>query len=381
MPGPALVDQWGPAPDPRYDPWTRATEQGGAAPLHGVTVTVPGGVPVPLVLARESSQVVTRDINLGSRWTADLTVVRTPDQPTYDLVTTPGAIFHVAHGWDYGGGQSEVRPFGRYRLTSRPPRDRLAPIQLSLADDWVALSWARFVEERTVSAGTGRAAAIAALVTEALPGVEVVVRATGGVLGDDITESRDRDALIMTLAREGGLVVAFDEAGRFVIDTAPRLASAPAASFVDGPRATILTLSTEQTLTSPYNALIVEEGAGFDAVRIQIANTDHPLHRNRLGVVVPAFATAKTAETQAQADAYAKTTLTRLAGGDEKVRVTSWGLDLDPGATFETYQAATWTDPALSGLWLAERVERDLLTVAVTVTGRSNTFVLTEEIS
>lgn len=383
--GPVTPDDWGTEPNPRLSLWEQAAQQGGVQPIHRVVCIPPGSTPVELVLDAGASQVVTQSLDLGSRWTADLTIVRSSDLGTWELVTTPGAIFVIEHGWDYGGGQTELRPYGRYRLAARPNRTRLASIQLQLADDWQALAWARFIEPHTIDSGTSRIAAISSLVADALPSASIDVGAgVTGSLGDDLTEDTDRASMLMQISRDGNLLAHFDAGGRFRILRTPELASVPAATFADGPGSQIVTLTTEQTLTAPYNALIVRETAtsAYSTIAIQVGNTDSPLHRDNLGLVCPAYTEAPTAETQAEAEVFARSMLTRLVGGGRKIELSTWGRgDLEPGQTIVTYESETWTDLARSGWWLIERIEHDILTVATRITGRSSTDTLTEVIS
>src|SRR5690606_26574323 len=108
----------------------------------------------------------------GTHWLAEVTVLREPGQDTEDRVMTPGAFFRLEHGWDYGGGVREWRPFGVYQLAKVPTIDRADALKLELHD-----RWAQIADCERVVATTGLsfvdAGAIGALVREVDPTIRL----------------------------------------------------------------------------------------------------------------------------------------------------------------------------------------------------------------
>src|SRR5690606_26446087 len=115
----------------------------------------------------------------GTHWLASATVLREPGQDTEDRVTTPGAIFRLEHGWDYGGGVQELRPFGVYQLAKIPTINRVEALKLELHDRWAQVVECESTTPVLVDAGVDPAAAITSLVHQVDPTIQVIVNATG----------------------------------------------------------------------------------------------------------------------------------------------------------------------------------------------------------
>jgi len=378
------VDDWGPSPSLDASPWQAAAQQGGVRPVTRVTVTVPGGSPVELTAL---SAKVRKTIDPGPRMTAEVEVLREVGQATLTLISTPGAIFHVGHGWHYGGAHYEWRPFGVYVLGQSPKSSRSDSIGLNLIDLWQWLVECRLTAPVTIPAGRTRASAIVDLVQGALPSMDFRVIATGGALGQPFVVERDRAQGVADLARDGGLAAYFGADGIFAIEPDPVLnPSATAASFTDGRSATILDLSTEAVQERIYNAVRVlpitdgDNAQSWSAATVALSDTAHPRHPSKIGLR-PAFYSSPTLGSSADAARVGRQRLRALVADVERVEVTTWAQGhREPGETFATFQDQTWADEERAGSWLCESVEHDLMTTLETkITGRSRTDVPTEE--
>lgn len=357
--------------------WLLASRDGGARPITTVTATTPGEDPVTLTV---DGCTVTKSLDSGARFQANLGVVRRPGQGTVDLALAPGTLFAIDNGWNYGAGETETIPLGVYELAQQPKTSRTESLPLSLMDQWKRLEECRFVSPVTVLSGVGRIATVQARVEEAIPTVDVRILTTGGNLGADATWDRDRTQLINDLSRDGGFLAAFAGDGAFEIAAMPTLGT-PVVTFTDGEQATILDLGTEKTYTRLYNAVRVEptEDQVWTAVTVQIDDPTHPRDPSKIGLR-PYFATAPTASNGAVAASVAGAILPRVVGVGRRVEVQTWGqAHLDPGDTFATVQAGNYVDGAESATWLVESVTHNCLTVETTIVGRSDATLITEE--
>lgn len=381
---PIFGDDWGPSPSLSASPWEAAIQQGGPTPTTRIIVTVPGGEPVELTALSAS---ITKTGEPGIRMTASASIQREVGQATWDLVTTPGALIRIEHGWHYGGTHFELRPFGVYVLGRSPKAGKSEPIDLDLVDLWAWLDECRLPAPLTFAAGRTRASVITDLVQGAIPGVTLRVLAQGGALGQAFVVERDRAQGIADLARDGGLSAYFDAAGVFTIVADPVLnPSATAASFTDGPSATIVSLESESLFERLYNAVRVvpittgDNAQAWSPVTVTISDANHPRHSSKIGLR-PAFYSSPTIGSSTDAARIGRQRLRAFASPAGRVQVTTWARGLmEPGETFATHQSASWTDDAASGSWLCEQVEHDLVTTLETkITGRSVTDVPTEE--
>lgn len=357
--------------------WLLTSRDGGARPITTVTATAPDSDPVTLTV---DACTVTKTLDSGARFQANLGVVRIPGQGTEDLTLAPGTLFAIENGWNYGAGETETIPLGVYELAQQPKTSRTQSLPLSLMDQWKRLEECRFISPVTVLSGAGRIATVQTQVEAAIPGIDVRVLATGGNLGANATWDRERTELINDLSRDGQFLAAFAGDGAFEFRPMPTLGT-PAATFTDGAQATILDLDTEHTYTRLYNAVRVEptDSQGWTAVTVQINDPTHPRDPSRIGLR-PFFATAPTAANGTAAAAVATAMLPRVVGSGRRVEVRTWGqAHLEPGYTFETVQAGNYADGADSSTWLVESVTHNCLTVETTIVGRSDANLITEE--
>ena len=280
---------------PVSDRWLLASDAGGARPISKVTATAPGQSPVTLDV---DGCVVTKSLDKGPRFEANVSVQRVVGQRSLELVQTPGALFVVTVGWDYGAGQTESIPMGVYEVARQPKASRTGTIPLTLMDQWKRLEECRFTSKVTGAIGAGRAALVASQVTGAIPGIEVRTSTGGGTIGTATDWEESRTQLINDLSRDGSFGAGFAADGAFVIEPLPTLGN-PVVTYTDGANAKIIDLSTEQTMARLYNAVTVKptDDQGWAAVTVAINDTDHPRHPDKIGLR-PYFMTAPTAANQ-----------------------------------------------------------------------------------
>lgn len=361
------------------DRWLLASDEGGARPITTVTVTIPGGDPVSLTV---DGCVVTKSLDTGPRFTANVNAIRIPGQATLATVLTPGAIFTIDNGWNYGAGQTDTIPLGTYELGQQPKTSRNEPIPLALIDQWKRLEECRLLVPWVATAGAGRVDEVVALVTDAMPAVTIRILTgfSGGTVGTTTTWDRERTTAINDLARDGSFSAGFAADGAFEIGPLPAL-GAPVAAYNDGENATILDLSTEQKFTRYYNAvqMVPTEDQVWVATGVQVDDTDNPRDPSHIGVR-PFFATAPTVSSSAQAKAVATAILPRVIGIAREVEISTWGqAHREPGETVTTTQAGNYVDGSDSATLLIESVIHNCLTVATTIVGRDAAVPIIEE--
>lgn len=384
-PAPAEADDWGPLPSEGLDWWAIAQQQGGVPPFSQITVTVPGGQPVELEM---TAGAVSKQLGTGYRHTAKVDVV--PLAGVWDLVTTPGALFHITFGWQFGPREMQrvTRPMGVYLLGEVPKASRANAIELNLVDLWKRIEDSRLQVPWTSALGITRADQIVLVVNTdgTLLDVPVTINATGGEINRALTVERERSEIVTTLARDGQLHVFFDADGSLVIDREPiLLPSRSVATFTDGEGATILDLSRQVQFTRLYNAVIcnpITDGdnpQSWARVVVHVADPEHPRHRDKVGVI-PGFFSSPTLTTRARALAAAQTRLQTLMQELETVEVQTWARpDIEPGDTFSTVETETYQREQRYGTWLVVSVEFDLLELGTRITGRSSAVDDVEE--
>lgn len=341
------------------DQFRNALDQSGKRSTR-VTITAPGGGPVDLAWSDGS---ITGQVGTGQRYGAELTVTPIAGQNTAALLGTPGAIVKIEHGVDFGAGRIERVPVFTGEVASSPSIAILGgDISVSLADQWKRIERARFLAPYTPPANT-RAATIAAVVTAAIPGVQIQILADGGSHGGGTTWDRDRTQLIQDLARDGGLEAGFDAAGVFVIRNLPTASAAPVWDLRTGVASNILEASREIPLDRLYNMVVVVPASEEQTWTAQVVDTllpSHPRHKSKIGSV-PYFWASPTATTAAAAYAAGKKILERVLGEASTLNVSALGNPaLEPGDVVQVSHDPTATDPGI-----AARHYTDSLTVAL----------------
>lgn len=344
-----------------------------------ITCTPPGGDAVELDW---SSATVSCALGSGARYSAALGLTPLAGIDLYGIVTTPGARFSIDHGFDFGAGDVERVAMGRYELARNGANVFGGDISIDLVDQWAKLERNKFDVPYTPPAGT-RAAAIAAVVAAAIPGVSIRIESDGGLMAGGLTWERSRTQMISDLAADGGLECAFDAAGVFVIRDEPIIrADAPVWTFKSGENSNIKTADRERPFDRLYNRVVVvpqDESQTWAAQSLEISDTNHPLHWSKYGVST-FFYSSPTITTAAEALAAARTILQRFQGTTETLSIGSFGyFALEAGDTVSVVKEPTETDPGFGAVHLGESFNFDLNSSDVTAATRSTALADLEE--
>lgn len=357
-----------------------------------ITVTVPGGEPVEIGPSARlpngargpgwSSVTVGSSNSTGVRYYADLTITPAAGYDTYALVSTPGAIFDIDHGIDFGGGDVELVDCGEYEAASGGVNIIDGDVSLRLVDLWQRVERCRFTSAYAPAAAT-RASGIATAVGAAIPTVTTSITADGGSFLAGNVWDRDRTQFINDMARDGSLDAAFDAAGVFRIRTQPILnAAVPAWTFRTGATSNIITAERERPFDRLYNMVIVspiDETQTWARQTVSLEDPDHPRHPDKIGEV-PFFFSSPTLKTDSAARAAGATILQRVLGTTETVSLGVLGNPaLEVGDTVAIVHEATDTDPGFQASHLIDEFRMDLETGAMALATRSTALAELEE--
>lgn len=343
--------------------------------LTNCTYTVPGGQPVTVQL--QSGQ-VTVDATQRIRRTANVTVYG--QQADYAAMTTPGTVFHIDHGLDYGGGTTETVPVFHGEVLEGDQLIGDGTINLSqLADHGNWLGRAQFITPYAPAASTLRTAAISSIVTTARPGTTVTVTATDtGTVGTQNVWSASLLDAITALCKDGNMDAAFQPDGSFLIQDLPNLSS-QAVWTAQG----VLESGTRQRpMSKMYNTVVVRpsgtNGAQTWAQQVaQITDTTNPRHPNNIGVV-PYFIDSPTIMSAGAALTAAKNMLYRVLGTTETL---SLGLisnpALDANDVIRVIAPAVNSDPANIYQHIVDGFTLDLVTGSMSLNTRSQAVSIT----
>lgn len=325
----------------------------------------------PAVQLRVQSGQVSADASQRIRRTASLAVYGS--QADYQAMTTPGAVFHIDHGIDFGGGQTELVPVFHGELTDSEQRIGDGTIQLSLADHMNWLTRARLLKPYAPAASTTRVAALSSLVTDGRPGTTVVVTASDtGTVGSQNVWTNSRVDAITSLCRDGSMDAFFQPDGSFLICDLPD-ASTPSVWTAQG---VLESVSRKRPMDKLYNTVVVQpsatDGSQTWAQQVaQITDVGNPRHPNYIGVV-PYFWPSPTITSAVTALTAAKSILFRVLGTTETL---SLGLISNPALetndVIRVVSPQVNTDPAQIFQHFIDQSTLDLVTGSMTLATRS----------
>lgn len=351
-----------------------------------ITVVTPDGMTRDL---RWASATVSSSGSTGVRYSASVEVIPEPGIDLYSIVSTPGAVFTITHGIDFGAGAIELLPLGVYEAASGGIDIVDGTIGMSLTDQWARLERCRFSQPYSPSLETfpaptyNRAELIEQVVVAAMPDAVVEIRNTGGStdLTDRVWET-DRTQFIKDIATDGELDAYFDAAGVFVIRTQPIIDQAASVwTFRTGEVGNIMTASRERPFDRLYNRVVVkpvDDTQTWERQVVDITDPDHPRHADKIGVV-PYFFGSPTILTAAGALSAANTILQRVQGTTETLSINALGAPLEVGDTVTVAHQATPSDPGFGAVHILDEWTYDLATGLMTASTRSNTLVDSEE--
>lgn len=345
-----------------------------------ITCTVPGGDPVPL---RWTAGTVSSSNSTGVRYQANLTLAPTPGADTYGLVTTPGAIFRIRHGIDFGAGDVELVDMGVYEAAAGAVDLGEGEVSLTLVDLWQRLERCQFMTPHYPPDGS-RASRIADAVTGPMPGVEIVMTADGGqyVQGDNLWD-RDRPKFINDMATDGSLDVGFDASGAFRIRAEPILDPTAAVwTFRSGDAGNFESAERERPLDRLYAMVVVHPIDDTQVWPLQILSVDpgHPNHSDKIGPA-PFFWGAPTLTTVEDARAAGATILQRALGATETLSLDGMSNPaLEVGDVVTVLHPPTETDPGFQAAHIIDSWQVDLHTSRMSLATRSSALTDLEEV-
>lgn len=335
--------------------------------VSDLTYTVPGQGAVGLAIQSGS---VTADAGNRIRRTATLTVYGS--SADYRAMVTPGTVFHIDHGLDYGG-QTEMVPVFHGEQVDGEQRLGDGTIQLSLADHGNWLDRCRFTSPYAPQSYVGRMQAISDIVTTAKPGTSVVITASDtGTVGSQNVWTDSRLDAIQQLCSDAAADAFFGPDGVFYIVDAP----SDATQSVWTVSGLVESAARKRPSDRLYNTVVVQPSATdgsqtWKPQTVQLTDTSNPRHPNYIGVV-PYFWSSPTITNAAAAKAAGAKILYRVLGSTETLNL---GLvsnpALEPNDVFRVVVPAVNGDPADIFQHFIDRFTLDLVTGAMSVDTRS----------
>jgi hypothetical protein len=358
-----------------------------------ITCTVPGGEPVPIGPSLKladgtrtpgwSAGSVSSSKSTGVRYSANLTIVAAQGSDTYEMISTPGALFEIKHGILFGPGDVELVDCGLYEATKagKPLGD--GSISLGLADLWQRIDRCKFLSPYYPESGL-RALKIA----EALGGVilpkPTLVMASGGVYeqGDRLWDW-ERTTFITDMVKDGSLDAGFDASGSFRIRPEPILdPKASAWTFRTGEAGNINSADRERPFDRLYNMVIVEPDdatQAWDRVIIVVPE-GHPRHPSKIGGNAPLRIKSPTSDTAEQAAEVGQTAMQRVLGTTETVSLNALSNPaLEVGDVVTIAHDRTDTDPGFVAAHIIDSWQMDLRSGSMTLSTRSSALTDLEE--
>lgn len=314
-----------------------------------VTVTPPGGAPIILPLQSGS---VTLDSSARIRRTASLVLVG--DSSAYATCATPGALFAITHGIDYGASK-ELIPVFTGEVTDSGQDFGDGSISLTLGDlaNWLAR--VQFLTPYQPAVGLSYVTVITNVVQTARPGTVVVNTSSNtAVIATGATWSTGPLDVIADLSADGSLECFFGPDGKFYIRDVQASLAVPVWSINAGDFGTLKSAARARPTDKLYNTVVVQpsqsDGSQTWAQQVaQVTALTNPRHPNYIGVV-PYFWSSPSIITAAQAQAAAQSLLSKVLGttetlslgavamcaleGNDVLRVTTPQLNTQPAVSF-----------------------------------------------
>jgi hypothetical protein len=284
------------------------------------TVTVPGGDPVDV---RVKAGSISADSSSRVRRSGSMVVQGGAD--VFALVSTPGAVFRVYHGIDFGS-TTELVPVFTGELSSPVQQVGVGEVRVTLADLGERVSRCRFLAPFSPAGSTRRVDVIAAVVADAVPAATVVDSSTDvGTVGGGKVWDENRWDVITDLALDGQSEAFFAADGSFRLRDAPSMTSSPVWTVNAGDGGVLISAARERPLDRLFNTVVVRPSAtdGSQSWTQQVVSVEgpgSPLAPDVIGTV-PFFFASPSASTAEAARAAGLRILRRVVGLTESLAI------------------------------------------------------------
>lgn len=327
-------------------------------------------------------EILTVDLKAGSisvdgasriRRRGTLTAVGGSD--VFETITTPGALFQITHGINFGSS-SELVPVFTGELLSGSQKFGDGTIGFTVVDRAQWLSRTRFLTPYAPLSSLTRVAAITAVVQAAIPGVTVTNTSSDvGTIGSAQVWTDGPLDVISDLTRDGGTEAFFGPDGVFTIRDQATSTSTPVWTASSGDGGVLTSAERTRPIDRMFNTVVVRPAA-TDASQTwtqqaaQISDTSNPRHPDYVGVV-PYFWSSPTLLTTADASLAAQRILDKTLGttetlalelisnpaleANESIRVITPLINLEPAQIFQHFIDSFTLDLRTGGMSVATR--------------------------
>lgn len=287
---------------------------------------------------------VSIDARRAVRRTMSFTVIDedgslTPSQGGRTGVLTPfGPEVRLYRGVRFGDGTEELVPLGVFVVTDVQVSESAQGQQIAVngSDRAVKVERNKFVDSFLVAAGTQVETAVATILRNRLPDVEIDFPTTGVTTGRVVVDASqtggDGWRVARDIASSAGYELAFDADGVARMRTVPDpLDEEPVETYEDGADAVLTDLSRKFDSSRAFNGVIVtgestSANVPFRAVAFD-ENPNSPTYRFGPYGEVPLFFRSDLITSSAQAQAVAVAFLRKLLGQSESIE---WNQIVNP---------------------------------------------------
>lgn len=335
-----------------------------------VTVTVPGGVAVPVELI---SGTISVDASSRIRRTGSLNLFG--NQAVYDMVSTPGAVVRVLHGLSYGRAE-ELVPVLTGELSSPAQQIGTGSISVRLVDFGQRVARSRFLSPYSPAAGTSRTTVIGQVVSDAVSTTVTNISTDTGTLAGGRTWNENRWDVVTDLALDGGTEAYFTPDGLFTIRNAPQITDPAVWTINAGEGGVLIAAVRERPLDRLYNTVIVRPSATdgtqtWTQQKVQITDPTDPLHPSKVGEATY-FYSSPTASSASAAVAAGQRILERVTGLQESLNISAMSNPaLDANDVIRIITPRTGVDAAETFQHFVDSLSLDLASGAMTIRTRS----------
>lgn len=344
-----------------------------------VTIKVPNGSTKTLKFESGS---VSAQSGAGNRRTATLELPAVSGLNLYDLVSTPGSIFKITHGFQYNAGQSELIPIFDGEATSGSSSLEDGSVSLSLTDRWTRVERCRFLSP--ISPPGGYRSIIAGnLITQATGTLPTNLTDKGGSSLGLGTFDRDRAQAVKDLCTDGGFEAYIDCDSTIVTRPVPTLDPSLSVWTVrSGEGGTFKSGSRVRPFDRLYNTVVVspsDDKQVWSRVIVMISDPSHPRHPDKIGIV-PYFWSSPTIPDPGSASKSANAILSRILGVTETVSTEAISNPaLEPGDIITLLKGGRQPGQSFTASHIIDTMSVDLVTGGMTLNTRSSAYPDVEE--